>query len=313
MNKCLVYLRGGLGDMFPFLSQRDRIKVDFKIDEFVYLFDTAYTQKIDVEAFRLNLISMKELLKSYDITMDNIVPSDVTSAWDLDFHCEGCHVNGPEYHGDDKNMFFGRKSSTKDYILKMADAKECSCVIDVAIPENIFIWKMDETGNFIYSKIEGDNRIVNHPKIDEEKQSYLDNLMKDKHIVVQFGMRGYHETRDSANEYISWLKGQGYRVLVIGFNYGFQFDNNVIDLTNGILSFNEYLYLVEHAEKAMLYSSFFSFYRMYLGNKKTIVYWARHLGSWDNYLYPRCLQNANNTIINSDVYGINSLMDVTNG
>ena len=288
-------------------------KSEFKIDEFTYVFDSAYYQKPDVPALKMNLQSMETLLKKYGIEMYNKVPTELTSAWDLDFHCDKCHANGPEYHNSENDIMFGRKQKTKEFILRLADILNCEYFIDVAIPEHIYIWKMDENNKFIYSKIYTTNRKLPEIEIDDVEKSAIDTIISDKHIVVQFGMRGYHETVNNANEYISWLKSQGYKVIVIGFNYGFQFDDNVIDMTNGKLSFDGYLYLLKNANKAMLYSSFFSFYRMYLGlEKKTIVYWAKHLGSWDAYLDKKCLENKNNIIIDSDVFGNSTIMEYTN-
>lgn len=313
MVKCLVYLRGGLGDMFPFLSQRDKIKEEFKIDEFTYLFDSAYYQKDDIPAFKMNLQSMERLLAMYGISMDNKVPKELTSAWDLDFHCAGCHSKGPIHHNSHKEFMFGRKKKTIEFVMRYADILESDYIIDVAIPEHIYIWKMDYNKDFVFSRLQYVDRIVAKPELKQEEKDYIDRLLVEKNIVVQYGMRGYQENLEMAKEYLAWLKSQGYTALVIGFNYGFNFDDKIIDLTNGKLSFDGYLYLLEKAEKAMLYSSFFSFYRMYLGlDKKTIVYWAKRLGSWEQYIYPKIFENKQNIIIDSDLFGNMQLMEFTN-
>jgi hypothetical protein len=310
MAKCLVYMRGGLGDMYPFLTMKPELFKEYGLSEedLTYWIDSVYFNATDRNpSYALNLDSMRKLFELTNVKEFNLVPNESTSAWDLIFHCNECHKFGPHHHSQDKEFMFGRNQVTKEFIMDKLREGEFDYFVDVAIPEHVYLWKAGEEEpkpiklNYLRKQIAY--------QISQEEKNKIDELLKTKHIVVQYGMRGANETKAYANSINSFLTSQGYKVLMMGFDYGLVPYDNLINLTNGRLSFEGYLYLVDNADKALLYSSFFAFHRMYKGDKKTISYWARHLGSWEKYLYDQCLKNPNNIFIDSDEFALNVVID----
>jgi len=310
MSKCVVYMRGGLGDMYPFLTQLPSFlkEYELKMSDLDIYIDSAYFQRPDIPIYKFNLHSMKEMLKCFGIFNYTTIPADSTSAWDLKFHCQMCHIFGAETHKifehiepESSKFMFWRQDKTIEYINNKIKDNNARYFVDVAIPEHIYIWDLKFKKKPI--KMNYQEREMDYT-VPEEEKKFIDNILKNKHMLIQLGLRGFAENVNDANILINKLTSEGYKVILSGFDIGYIKNDNVVDFTNNNLSFAGYLYLSENAKEAIMYSSFFSFHRMYVGENITYSYWAKHLGDWHNYLWESCLNNPNNRFINSDEHSI---------
>ena len=151
--KAIVYIKGGLGDIYPVLSILPKIMQDrgLKKEDMKFFTDCVYLLYPKTYGQRLEN-AMIELLKVGGVTDYKIIPEEYQSAIDLDWPNAKAQVCGPNLgkNCSKDDFFLWRYSRTKEYMRKEFDKlPKGSIIIDDVVAERIFEWKDGEYKDLI--------------------------------------------------------------------------------------------------------------------------------------------------------------------
>jgi hypothetical protein len=293
----VVYLRGGLGDFYPFLSIWPTIIKDYKLENIKYFLDTAYLNNVGV-GYNFNKQSLLYLLNICNIHEYTIIPPQFSCSADILYPDAKARVDGPTEERIKNEFMCWRRAETKEYIkcqLKSAD----DVLIDMAFTEQTFMWKNNE-----YKELKIDNRPPLAVLPDDREKEYVHNLCKEPHVVIHIRIKGRNESSNNFNNIINYCKTKNIKCILVGFlaEGTIAPQSNIIDLRDSKISFPGQMYLMTCANNVIASGSGFAYHRLYhnFTNKKTILCYPKSFGDVSHGVYKGHLQNPNHIFVDVD-------------
>ena len=297
MTKLIIYVKGGLGDIYPVVSWFKEIKEKYKVNDedvklfvdSVYLIDSGY--KLIFEAEMKNIIH-----KEFDTF--EIIPRAYTSAYDTNYPTPEDRRKSPEINKIKNDFMFYRNQSTKEYMKKQL-TDDC-IFLDFVHTEQAYIWSDGEYRGKLSCE-----RIPLYFEPNKDEKEMIDSLLKEKHILVHARKKGKAESKEFFNKIIKHCENKGIKCILIGLPRECDINTAtkyVIDLRGEILSFEAQMYLIEKADCMLAESSGFAYHRLYQNfkDKKTIFNWPNHLGDYKYFLCKKHKKNPNHIFFDSN-------------
>ncbi len=301
--KAIVYIKGGLGDIYPVLSILPKVMQDreLKKEDMKFYTDCVYLLFPDVYGSRLKNAS-NELLKAGGVEEYEIIPEEYQSATDLDWPNAKAQVYGPILGENCRkdNFFLWRYSRTKEYMRKEFDKlPKDSILIDSVVAERIFEWKDGE-----YKDLRNYERVPLKFVPNEKEKEYVDSICTGKHLLIHIRIKGKEESIENYNKIIKHCKEKGIKCILLGrTNEGkIELRDNIIDLRDCRLSFTAEMYLSSKAKLMLTGSSGFTIHRLYhnFKDKKTISCYAQSRGDYKKHLPKKIIENSNHIFFDAD-------------
>lgn len=313
MIKAVVYLKGGLGDVYSCLAMLPQVMKEkgLKKDEVKIYTDCVYL--LNPEYFGKTLQdSMIELLNLGGVYNYEIIPEPYNSAYDINWPSDEAQRDSPIMGGNfDKHDFlFWRFPQTKDFMKEQLEKYPGCTFIDTVVTEFIYEWKDGE-----YKELTHDRVPLNFVPKEKEKK-YLDKICEEKHILIHVRIKAKEESMGNFNRIIKFCQNRKIKCILTGLkDEGIEQRDNIIDLRNSTdeekISFAGMMYLSAKAKLMLTSSSVQTYHRLYYNyqDKKTISCFAQFRGDYKNYFQQKILDNPNNIFLNADAYYIDKVMD----
>ncbi len=297
MTKLVIYVKGGLGDIYPVVSWFKEIKEKYKVDDedvklfvdSVYFIDSKYKLMFEAE-------TRKIIHRAFDSF--EIIPLSYTSAYDTNYPTPEERRKSPEVNKIKNDFMFYRDQSTKEYMKKQL-TEDC-ILLDFVHTEQAYIWSNGEYRGKLSCK-----RVPLHFKPNDEEKEMVDNLLKEKHILIHARKKGKAESQEFFNKIVRHCETKSIKCILIGLPDECDINTAskyIIDLRGEILSFEAQMYLIEKAKYMLAESSGFAYHRLYqnFDGKKTIFNWPNHLGDYKYFLCRDHKKNPNHIFFDSD-------------
>ena len=266
--KAIVYLKGGLGDVYPVLSILPKVMEDrgLKKEDMKFFTDCVYLLFPEIYGQRLKNV-MVELLKVGGVEEYEIIPEKYQSANDLDWPNKEAQICGPNLGKNcSKNDFFlWRFPWTKKYMKEEFDKlPKDSIIIDDIVAERIFEWKDGE-----YKDLRNYERVPLNFVPSEKEKIYIDKICTGKHLLIHIRVKGKGESISDFNKIIKHCKDKGIKCILLGMTDegSIESSENIIDLRinkeEGKISFTAEMYLSYKAKLMLASSSGFTIHRFY--------------------------------------------------
>ena len=293
----IVYLRGGLGDFYPFLCIWPIIIKNYKLENIKYFLDTVYLNYMG-PGYEFNRQSLLYLLNIGNIYEYTVIPRHFSCAGDILYPDAKARCDGPIEKNIKNEFMFWRKAETKEYIkghLKFDD----DILIDMAFTEQTFMWKNNE-----YRELKIDQRMPLTIIPDNKEKEHIHNICQEPHVVLHIRIKGYNESAHNFNNIINYCKVKNIKCILVGFSVEGTILplDNIIDLRDNKVSFSGQMYLMTYAKNVIASGSGFTFHRLYHNflDKKTMLYYPKSLGDISHGIYKGHLQNPNHIFVDTD-------------
>ncbi len=305
ITKCVVYLRGGGGDVYPFLTILPQImeEQNLTIDDITLYLDSVYTLTPDSYKFE-----SKTMLRMIDVAgLKNIifVPRDSSSAMDLIWPSQNAIVYGPliEENFDKKEFMFWKKSETGKFI--GSKLTQDTIFID-GVVDSVFEWDMkkEEYKQLSYEEVPLEF------KPDVSEMIKINDMLKYSHLLIHYRKKGYKEDIYYYNKIIEFCNANNITPIIIGLK-----DNNLVgkfmDLREE-LTVDGLFYITEKAKMMLTGSSIITRHRLYhqFKDKTTIISYPNHLGGFEKSLKQKVYDNPNHHFFNSDEDNVEKICEV---
>lgn len=307
-RKCLVYLRGGCGDIYPFLVMVPEIlrENNLNIDDIQIYIDSVYLQ--DPEKHQFDSQTMFKLFAAYGFTRLCVLDKCHSTAWDLLWSSKEAIVQGPKININfrEDDFMFWRSEFTKRYMKSQLEKHPDAIFID-GVVDRIFQWE-----NGKYKQLTYDEYPVKFIMKDSEK-IFIDTMLKEKHILIHYRIKGTYDNNNYFNSVIDFCNKQNRIPIFIGLKGG-NLKGNFIDLRER-LSVEELFYIVEKADLMLTSSSIISYHRVYFNyeDRKTILCTPYHLGGFICNFNQKIYNNQNHIFLNSDEDNLEKIYEVIKG
>ena len=303
--KCVVYMRGGNGDVYPFLTILPQImkEKNLTVDDITLYLDSAYT--LYPGSYKFESKTMLRMIDAAGIKNIIFVPGLCSSANDLLWPSQNARIYGPLIDENfDRNEFMFWKSSLTKEFMKSKLNKD-TIFIDGVVDAN-FEWDMkkEEYKQLSYEEFPLEFK----PHISEMIK--INTMLATPHLLIHYRKKGYKEDTNHYNKIIEFCNDNDIVPIVIGLK-----DNN---LTGNFMDLREELtvdglfYITKEAKMMLTSSSVFTFHRLYyqFKNKTTIISSPTHLGGFEKSLKQKIYDNSNHYFFNSDEDNIDKICEV---
>ena len=303
--KCVVYMRGGCGDLYPFLTILPQIMEEHKLtmDDIELYLDSIYTLAPNSHPF--NSETMLRILKVAGIEKVILVPIFDSSALGLLWPSEDTIIYGPLIgkNFDKKDFMFWRKPDTQKFI---RDRLTKDTIFIDGVVDRIFEWDMkkEEYKQLKYIEVP----LKFKPNVLEFFG--INAILNSKHLLIHYRTKGYEENIDYYNKIISFCNTNDIVPIVIGLK-----DNNLtgkfIDLRE-MLTVDGLFYIIDKAKIMLTSSSIFTYHRLYyqFKDKTTIVCYPNHMGGFEKNFKQGIYDNPNHYFYNSDEDNFDKICEV---
>ncbi len=303
--KCVAYMRGGSGDVYPFLAILPQIMKEHNLnmDDIVLYLDSVYTLNPTSHKF-----ASETMLRMIDVAgLKNIiyVPIDNSSAMDLLWPSQNARIYGPlmEENFDKKEFMFWKELRTREFI--RSKLTKDTIFIDGVVDTN-FEWDMKKEE---YKQLDYEEVPLEF-KPDVSEMIKINDMLKSSHLLIHYRKKGYKEDTYYYNKIIEFCSANNITPIVIGLK-----DDNLIgrfiDLREE-LSVDGLFYITKESKMMLTSSSIFTFHRLYYNfkNKTTIISYPNHLGGFEKSLKQKIYDNPNHYFYNSDEDNIDKICEV---
>ena len=290
--KCVVYVRGGNGDIYPFLARLPKIMKKYKLemkDIDIYL-DSVYT--LYPQQHKFNFDTMMRMFIVSGINKIYNIPLEVSSADDLIWPSQNAVIYGPKINRNfkDDDFMFWRRWQTKEYIKdRLVD-----CLFIDNVVDQTYIWQ-----NGKYTQVVSEEEPLEFtPSLDETTR--INILLQQPHILIHYRVKGKEESEEHFSKIIEFCNKLNIMPILIGLKSE-NLKGKFVDLREK-LTVDGLFYITEQAKLMLTSSSVLTFHRLYsnFSEKKTIVCSPYSLGGYENNFNQYVYKNKKHIFFNSD-------------
>ena len=270
MTRCIWYIRGGCGDIYPALAILPAFLKDHSItiDEILFVVDCYYLKSPSSFEYTLLL----DIFQRAGIDEFTTVPNEYSSSDDLQFD-----------DGSDRSLFYseekilstfmcGLRTSTKEYVRSLADVP----VIDIIFPERIYWYS--ESGN--------------HKIVYPAQPLHYETLGIQMDVAIHARAKYNAENLEHFSKVIKLVIASGRHAVIFGSpTEGLLPTSELVKDMRGKLSAEECMDMSAHADIFIGSNSVYTYHRMYTGAGYTIVYSPWCLGKPELLTRPEHLAN----------------------
>ena len=309
MVKAVVYMKSGLGDIYPFLAMLPEImkEKEWKKEDMKFFIDNIYL--LQPERWRFEKNSTIEMLKVAGIEDYEIVPIGSDSSGAMDWPSKDAEINGPKLGINfNKNDFlFWRFPHTKEFMKKQV-SDDC-IFIDDMLTEHVYEWSNGEYKKIDYKKVP-----LNFIPEEKEKK-YIDDICTGKHLLIHVRLKGKVESIADFSRIIKHCKEKGIKCILIGLvkEGHIMPSENIIDLRSSEeekISPIGMFYLSAKAKLMVTSSSGWTYHRLChnFKDKKTIASYARHRNDYKAIISKEHLENPNHVFFDADEDNVDKII-----